>query len=68
MIELVVFQDQSDFPLQIPINSHNDHLCTKEQKKDIHDINISHQANRQCVKVTVSSVLTWYRAVKPLFT
>ena len=34
MIEPTVFQDESDFPLQIPRNSENDCAYFKGQKKD----------------------------------
>ena len=51
MIEHAVFQDESDFPLQIPLNSQNDCVYVKGQKKDVPDKNLSHQTNRQSVKV-----------------
>ena len=45
MIERVVFL------LQISINSQNDRAYFKGQKKDVPDKNLSHQSNRQSVKV-----------------
>ena len=39
MIEHAVFQDESDFPLQIPINSQNDSVYFKDQKKDVPEKN-----------------------------
>ena len=36
LIEHAVFQDESDFPLQIPVNSRNDRVYFKDQKKDVH--------------------------------
>ena len=62
-----VFQDESDFPLQVPINSQNDHVCFKDQKKDVTDKNLSHQTDGQSVKVMVSAALTWFGVTKPLF-
>ena len=55
MIERTVFQDKSEFPPQIPINSQNDRVYFKGQKKDVPDKNHSHQTNTQSVKVIVSS-------------
>ena len=67
MIERVVFQDESYFLLQISINSQNDRAYFKGQKKDVPDKNLSHQSNRQSVKVMVSAELTWFEVTKPLF-
>ena len=67
MTEHAVFQDESDFRLQIPINSQNDRVCFKGQKKDVPDENLSHQINRNSVKVMVSAALTCLRVTKPLF-
>ena len=33
--ELAVFQDESDFPLETSINSQNDRVYIKGQKKDV---------------------------------
>ena len=46
MIESAVFQDESNFSLQIPINSQNDRVYFKGRKKDVPDKNPSHQTNR----------------------
>ena len=52
--ERAVFQDESDFPLQIPISSQNDRVYFKgRKKKDVPDKNLSHWTNRQSVKVMV---------------
>ena len=67
IIECAVFQDESDFLLQVPIYSQNDRAYFKGQKKDFPDKNLSHQTNRQSVKVMVSAAITWFRATKPLF-
>ena len=67
MVESAVFQDESDFPLQIPINSQSDHIHFKDQKKDVLDKNLSHEINRQPVKVMVTAALTWFGVTKPLF-
>ena len=65
-IERAVFQDESDFPLQIPINIQNDCVYFKGRKQDVPDKNLSHQTNRQSVKVMVSTALTWFRVAKPV--
>ena len=67
MIEHAFFQDENDFLLQFPINSQNDRVYFKGWKKDNPDKNLSHQTNRQSVKVMVSAVLTWFRVTKPIF-
>ena len=53
--------------LQIPINSQNDCVYVKGQRKDVFDKNLSHQTNIQSVKVIVSAALTWFELTKPLF-
>ena len=67
MIERTVFQDESDFPLQIPTNTQNNRVYYKGQKKDVPDKNLTHQTNRQSIKVMVSAALTWHGVTKPLF-
>ena len=68
MIEHTVFQDEDDFPLQIPINSQNDRVCFKVRKKDAPNKSFSHQTNRQSnVKVIVSAALTRFVVIKPRF-
>ena len=42
IIEHAVFRDESDFPLQIPINSQNGRVCFKGQKKIVADKNLPH--------------------------
>ena len=67
MIGRAVFQVESDFLLQIATNSQNDRFYFKGQKKDVPDKNLSHQTNRQSIKVMVSAALTWFGVTKPLF-
>ena len=58
MIERVIFQDafkfESEFLLQISINSQNDRVYFKGQKKMLLIKNLSHQTNRQSVRVMLS--------------
>ena len=65
--ELAVFQDESHFPLETSINSQNDRVYIKGQKKDVPDKNLSHQTNRQSVKFRMSAASTWFGVTKPLF-
>ena len=67
MIERAVFQDESDFPLQIPMNSQNNRVYHKGKKADIPEKNLCHEGNRQTEKVMVSAALTWYGVTKPFF-
>ena len=50
MTECAVFQDKSGFPLQIPVNSQNNCVYFKKQKKNVPNKNFCLQANRLCVK------------------
>ena len=45
MMERTVIQDESGFPSQIPINSQNDRVYFKEQKKDISKKNLYRQTD-----------------------
>ena len=65
MIEYAVLKD--DFLLKILINGQNDCVYVKGQRKDVFVKNLSHQTNRQSVKVIVSAALTWFEVTKPLF-
>ena len=67
MIERAVFQDESDFPLEIPLNSQNDRVYYKGQKRDVPDENLYHPTNRHSVKVMVSAALTWHGVTRPIF-
>lgn len=67
MIERAVFQDKSDFPLEIPLNSQNDRVYHKGKKQDVPDKNLYHPTNRHSVKVMVSAALTWHGVTSPFF-
>ena len=67
MIERAVFQDESEFPLEIPINHQNNRVYYKGKKKDIPEKNLCHQGNRQTKKVMVSAALTWHGVTRPFF-
>ena len=67
MIEHAVFQDESDFPLEIPMNNQNNRVYFKGKKSDVPDENLCHPTNKQSKKVMVSAALTWYGVTKPFF-
>ena len=67
MIKHTDFQDEMGFPSQTPINSQNDHVSFKGQKKDVPDKNLSHQTNRERLKVMVSAAFACLGVAKPLF-
>ena len=66
-IERAVFQDESNFPLQTPINRQNNRVYFKGKKKDVPVQNLFHEGNRQTKKVMVSAALTWFGVTKPFF-
>ena len=45
MIERAVFQDKSDFPLEIPLNSQSNRVYHKGKKQDVPDKNLYHPTN-----------------------
>ena len=61
------FQDEMGFLSQTPINSQNDHGSFKGQKKDVPDKSLSHQTNRERLKVMVSAAFACLGVTKPLF-
>ncbi|XP_066910471.1 uncharacterized protein [Clytia hemisphaerica] len=66
MIERAVFQDESDFPLQVPLNTQNDRVYSKGLKKDVRESSLFHETNRQSVKVMISAGLAWHGVTKPI--
>ena len=66
MIERAVFQDESDFPLQVPLNAQNDRVYSKGLKKDVRESSLFHETNRQSIKVMISAGLTWHGVTKPI--
>ena len=66
-IEKCVWQDEKDFPLQVPTNPQNNRVYGSGKKEDISANRLSHHQNKMCVKVMVSSCVTWNGATKPIF-
>ena len=67
MIERVVFQDEKDFTLTIPLNHQNNRVYYKGSKSEIPPKNLFHESKGQSRKVMVSAGLTWYGATNPFF-
>lgn len=67
MVEKFVWQDEKDFPLQVPTNAQNNRVYFKGRKSDVPVENLYHKTNRQCEKVMVSAALTWNGATRPFF-
>ena len=67
LVEKCVFQDEKDFPLEVPLNHQNDRVYFQGDKKDVPEENLFHQSNRQSKKVMVSACLTWNGATPPFF-
>ena len=67
MVERAVFQDESPFTLEVPVNSQNNRVYFKGDKSDVPEENLCHQGNRQSKKVMVSAGLTWHGATRPFF-
>ena len=66
-IERAVFQDESNFPLQIQANKQNNRVYFKGKKSDVPAANLCHEGNRQSKQVMVSAAVTWHGVTKPFF-
>lgn len=67
MIERAVFQDECDFPLQVPLNNQNNRVYFKGTKIEVPEKNLFHNTDRQSIKVMVSAAFSWYGVTKPIF-
>ena len=66
-IEKLVWQDEKDFPLQLPLDQQNNRVYFKGKKSDFPHKNLFFKTKRQSKKVMVSAALTWQGATKPFF-
>ena len=57
-VQNIVFTDEKDFPLEIPLNSKNDVVYGKK-KSDIPPSRLYHEQNRFTKKVMVSAGVSW---------
>lgn len=67
MMEKSVWQDEKDFPLDLPVNAQNDRVYYKGKKSDVPDENLNKGTKRMSKKVMVSAGLSWNGATKPFF-
>ena len=67
MIERAVFQDESNFSLQIPTNRQNNRVYFRGKKCDVPLENLYHESNSNTKKIMVSAALTWHGVTKPFF-
>ena len=54
----IIFTDEKDFPLEIPLNSKNDVVYGKK-KSDIPPVRLYHEQNRFSKKIMVSAGVSW---------
>lgn len=66
-VEKLVWQDEKDFPLQLPLNRQNNRVYYKGLKRDVPAKNLFFQSKRLSKKVMVSAALTWHGVTKPFF-
>lgn len=66
-IEKAVWQDEKDFPLDIPVNTQNDRVYYKGKKSDVPNENLNKATKRMSKKVMVSAGLCYHGATKPFF-
>ena len=57
-VQNIVFTDEKDFPLEIPLNSMNNVVYGKK-KSDIPPSRLYHEQNRFTKKVMVSAGVSW---------
>ena len=67
MTEKTVWQDEKDFPLDVPVNLQNDRVYRKVKKSDVPDENLFASTNNMSRKVMVSVAISWCGATKPFF-
>ena len=64
MIGKTVQQDEKDFTLDVPVITK---YMENEKKSDVPDENLFASTNKMSRKVMVSTVISWYGAMKPFF-
>ena len=67
-IERVIFQDEKEFPLEIPINSRNNRVYFKRRKWEVPMDRLCHPTKKLSKKVMASAGFSWFGATnKPFF-
>ena len=62
----LVFQDESDFSLQVPTNHQNNRVYFNGPKNDVQPERLYSKENK-FLKVKVSAVITWKGVIQPFF-
>ena len=60
-----VFEDEKDFPPQIPTNQQNNRVYFSGSKNDINNNRLFHEINKFTKKVLISAVVSWNGISKP---
>ena len=65
VIEKLVWLDEKDFSLEVPVNLQNDCVYGNGKKSDIPDENLLTSTEKMSKKVLVSAAISWYGVTKP---
>ena len=63
----LLFQDEKDFSLQVPINRQDNRVYFNGPKKDVQPERLYSEGNKFSKKVMVSAVITWKGVSQPFF-
>ena len=66
-IEKLVWQDEKDFTLEVPVNTQNDRVYFRGCKSDVPEERLMRQTKRQCKKVMISAAISWHGVTRPFF-
>ena len=66
-VRQLVFQDEKDFPIQVPVNRQNNRVYGKGKKSEISSSRLYHRKNKFSKKLMVSACVSWNGTTKPFF-
>ena len=66
-VKQLVFQDEKDFPIQVPVNRQNNRVYGKGKKSEISSSRLYHRKNKFSKKLMVSACVSWNGTTKPFF-
>ena len=66
-IKLLLWQDEKDFPIQVPSNRQNNRIFIRGRKSDVQPARLYHPANKFTEKIMVSCLISWNGVSKPFF-
>lgn len=66
-VRKMVFQDEKDFTLEVPLNRQNNRCYTPCNKADISEVRLYHPTNKMSLKLMVSCVVSWNGVSRPFF-